>query len=223
MENIVAINLHGHLGEAIGKEWKLAVKSVREAIHAINILTKNKLYRYLLQKDKEGAEYTFKLNSQLVKGKRITQQNKEEILKTEIVMENDNLESIDIIPIIEGADKDAMGGVLVALGVILIIVGAFALNPGIVLAGLTLVMGGISMLLSKSPKFEKFGDIKQEGARSYFFGGAINIISEGGPVPLGYGEALVGSQVISAGFSIGVRTDSYSHYQNVPSRFYPLT
>ena len=220
MNNTVTINLHGHLGQAIGKQWKLAVRSVREAIYAINSLTHNKLYKYFLRKDMESAKYSFKLNNRFIeKGREaITLKNSEELLKTEYAMESDDLFSIDIIPVIEGADKNVLGGILIVLGVILIMVGGIG-----IMAGLTLIMGGISMLLSKSPKFEPFPNIKQEGIKSYFFGGSVNIISEGGPVPLGYGEAMIGSQVISLGFNIAVRTDTVKHEWPLPNRFYPIT
>lgn len=137
-------------------------------------------------------------------------------------MQSDALRSIDIIPIIEGADSKTMGSLLIVLGVIVMIIG-FAYFP-LLAAGLILIMGGVSMLLTEQPKYEPMRNIKQEGAgRSYFFGGAVNIVSEGGPVPVGYGEAVVGSQVISAGFGVGVRTDALPLVSSLPARFYPLT
>ena len=33
-------------------------------------------------------------------------------------------------------------------------------------------------------------------ANSYLFSGPVNVINEGGPVPIGYGRLIVGSQVI---------------------------
>lgn len=227
-QNVVKIKLHGHLGEAIGKEWSLAVKSIREAVHAINTLTKGKLNKYLLQKNKEGAEYKFMINDSYIKGSRLTESNAEKAFQSELVMNFKSLKTLDIIPIIEGADKNLLGGLLTAIGVILIVIGIVALVAGgsgtlLIMAGLTLLAGGVSLLLTKSPHFAPFNNIATgSSGRSYFFGGAVNITTEGGPVPMGYGEAVVGSQVISAGYSVGIRTDSLPHAQNTPGGYLPF-
>lgn len=214
MENIVKVTLHGHLGDAIGKEWKLAVKSVREAVHAIEILSKHQFYKHVLQKERERACYKFLINEQPVVHSinYIDENNMEEITKTELVMENKNLRSIDIVPVIEGTDAKLLGIILIVVGVLLIAVGGpILIGAGIttwttvILVSLVLVAGGVSLLLSKPPQFAPFRDIDKSVNKSYFFSGPINILQEGGPVPLGYGEALVGSQVISAGYSVSAR------------------
>lgn len=222
-DSVVNIRLHGHLGEAVGRDWKLAVSSVKEAVHAINTITKNALYKYLFNKDKEGAKYKILINENAITHKVnfIDDKNAEEIKNTELVMDFENLRSIDIVPIIEGADSKTLSILLVVVGVILIVLGAFTFGA-LVPIGVALVIGGITMLLAKPPKFATFQDIPAQGGKSYFFGGAVNIINEGGPVPVGYGEAIIGSQVISAGFSVGVRTDSLPRRYTPVTRFYPI-
>jgi len=222
---VTKIKLHGHLGDAIGKDWKLAVKSVKEAIHAINTITKGKLYRYLLKKDSEGAQYKILINETPVSHSvnKIDSKNWEEAKKTELVMEIKNLKSIDIVPIIEGADSDFLSVLLVIVGVVLIVVGL--LTGGVLTAvGVTLVIGGITMLLSRPPEIPKPDDIQNiGGGRSYFFNGAVNITTEGGPVPLGYGECIIGSQVLSQGFGVGIRTDSLPRWEYPETVLYPIT
>jgi predicted phage tail protein len=44
---MITVNLHGKLGEELGKTWELDVSSVAEALHAIDINTK-KLRHWLL-------------------------------------------------------------------------------------------------------------------------------------------------------------------------------
>ena len=197
------------MGEAIGKEWNLAVSSIREAIHAIDILTKKKLTRYLLQKEKGQAQYKFLINNKPVKHHPnfINEQNIHAIKDTELVVNFTQLNSIDIVPVIEGSDLNKiLGAVLIVIGIVLIIVGAIPpTNILFISAGVFLVAAGIAMFLNKPPKMQPFRNIDEGGLTSYFFGGALNITNEGGPVPIGYGEAIVGSQVISVGFVIGLR------------------
>ena len=51
--------------------------------------------------------------------------------------------------------------------------------------------------MAKPPKFDDFREI-EEGKKkvSYLFDGPTNAANEGGPVPVGYGRLIVGSQVI---------------------------
>ena len=39
-------------------------------------------------------------------------------------------------------------------------------------------------------------------ANSYLFSGPTNVLNEGGPVPIGYGRLMVGSQVIMASYEV---------------------
>jgi len=66
--------------------------------------------------------------------------------------------------------------------------------------GVSLILGGVAELI--------FGKNTSDGTTenannrpSYAFGGAINTIGQGNPVPILYGRLEVGSQVISAGIS----------------------
>ncbi len=56
--------------------------------------------------------------------------------------------------------------------------------------------------LTRPPKFDAFRKIDKSEGESYLFGGPVNIIGEGGPIPIGYGRAIVGSQVISSAYKI---------------------
>ena len=203
--NLVNIRLHSILGEAIGDSWNLAVKSVGEAIHAINSLTQNKLFKFLDDKDKEGVKYQV-----LVDGRKFKHDgniNQENIRKTELAAINPDIKTIDIVPVLEGAE-DVL---TIIAGVILIAIGIWALPFGgwyaiaggaAILAGIGLVAGGIINLLASPPKFEDFREIEQGGRASYLFNGPQNTTREGGPVPLCYGRLLIGSQVVSASYEI---------------------
>ena len=87
--------------------------------------------------------------------------------------------------------------------------------PYWLLAGLSLLASGITALLAKPPPSIPFnggqftppqgpGDISGSGGgpSSYLFNGPVNLIGEGGPVPVGYGKLLVGSTVVLVNINV---------------------
>ena len=117
---------------------------------------------------------------------------------------------IQIVPVMAGAG--AIGRIL--LGVALI-AGAFftggatigllglaapvALSTVLAGVGVTLLLGGVAQLLTPTPKTSQDeGDPK----KSFSFSGIQNTTRAGVPVPVVYGEMLVGGIVVSAGADI---------------------
>jgi predicted phage tail protein len=83
--------------------------------------------------------------------------------------------------------------------------------------GVALILGGVSQLLSPTPQLAQIGPASQslgggrttttEGTEmdpqeSYSFSGIQNTSRQGTPVPVVYGETIVGSVVISAGIDV---------------------
>ena len=79
--------------------------------------------------------------------------------------------------------------------------------------GVSLILGGVSQLLSPTPQLGQIGPASQsrntttEGTEmdpqeSYSFSGIQNTSRQGTPVPVVYGETIVGSVVISAGIDV---------------------
>lgn len=70
-----------------------------------------------------------------------------------------------------------------------------------VLAGIgaTLVLGGVAQLLTPVPKIPTGKNSDKDPRKSYSFSGIQQTSRQGVPVPIVYGETLVGSIVISAG------------------------
>jgi len=212
--NLVTVTFHGILGESLSKTvWKVAVKSVGEALYAIETLSGRQLYKKIVDLSNKNVRYAVAINGEPFKTEQdLSIDNPESIRNSELCIKR-NIESIDIIPVIEGAGGDFMniftvilGGLLIATGL-----GAFAgigLTLGstwgtvAVFAGLGLLAAGVTNLLTSPPKFEDFREIGGGGARSYLFNGPQNTTREGGPVPLVYGELIVGSQVISTTYDI---------------------
>jgi predicted phage tail protein len=120
---------------------------------------------------------------------------------------------ISFVPVVAGAGavgRIIVGVLLVAVAIAfpLIGVGAAAIAAGttvgavsasIALTGLSLIIGGISQLLTPTPTTSQDeGDPR----KSFSFSGIQNVSRAGVPVPVVYGETLVGSVVISAGIDI---------------------
>ena len=68
----------------------------------------------------------------------------------------------------------------------------------------SMVMGGISQMLSPQPKASQPQEAP-ENKPSYSFNGPVNTTAEGQCVPVGYGRLIIGSAVISG----GITTDEY--------------
>ena len=115
---------------------------------------------------------------------------------------------IKIVPVVAGAGGTAgtIGRIIagVALVALSFIPGfaawagptAYALITGI---GASLILGGVAQLISPVPKTATGSDSEQDPRKSYAFSGVVNVGRQGTPVPIVYGETLVGSVVISAG------------------------
>lgn len=209
MKKLTNIRLHGELGREMGKEiWNLDVSSVGEAVRAIEILSKRKLYKYLLEKDKDGLQYKILINEREIDTSKIDKEKIETIEASELNLKFGELKTIDIIPVIQGAGKGGsiasivVGVVLVVVGAILTAYGGGGIGVPMIIAGLGLIAGGVINLLTQPPKFDDFREIGGGKRGSFLFNGPENTTREGGPVPVGYGRLIVGSQVISASYEI---------------------
>ena len=114
-------------------------------------------------------------------------------------------EPIRIIPVVAGAG--AVGRIIagVALIAAAFVIGqpwlgatAFSLIIGV---GASLALGGIAQLLSPVPQLDSGKDGDNDPRKSYSFSGIQNVSRQGVPVPIVYGETLVGSIVVSAGIN----------------------
>jgi predicted phage tail protein len=213
---MVEIELHGVLAEKIKKnKWNLAINSVGEAIRAIETNTKI-LYKTLHELEKDNLKYRILINKKdfkIFKNPDEIENDLEKAIYSNLTVtyKTEDLKSIDIIPIIEGA-----GGVFTAIvGVVITIIGAVLMFvPGmqlfgaaLLIAGLGLAAAGFMSLLSSPPPFiaPEFQSpqiaAKGGGGKSYLFDGPTNTRGEGGPIPIGYGRLIIGSKTVSASFN----------------------
>ncbi len=206
---MTAITLYGELGEKVGKSWNLDVSSVSEALHAIETIGGGKLFKFLSRQDQRMAKYRVLINGEdFVSTEKLDSLDKvEKVSESNLVLKQD-LKTVEIVPVLEGQNNILN----IVLGVLLIFT-AFAiagfsfgaLSPvsvGLIVIGIGLIASGIMGMLSRPPEFEDFRDIGKGGKLSYLFNGPSNVVKEGGPMPVGYGRLLVGSQVISAAYNV---------------------
>jgi len=125
-----------------------------------------------------------------------------------------------IIPVIAGAGavgRIILGVALIALAIAVPGLGAaagakaaatifgtgfsqLALSVGFL--GASLVIGGVAQLLTPTPKIRQGSDSEGDPRKSFSFSGIQNVSRAGVPLPVVYGETIVGSVVISAGIDI---------------------
>jgi predicted phage tail protein len=180
------IKLYGDLAKAAGQRtFLVAVDSVAEAV---SFLIANFPH---LEKHISTRNYRVKI------GKRIADED-------ELRLELHNTETISFIPVIAGA-----GAVWRIIAGVLLIAASF-LIPGVALFGValapiafgigaSLVLGGVAQLLSPVPQTNISED--KDPRKTYSFSGIQNTSRQGIPVPVIYGETIVGSITISAGIS----------------------
>ena len=83
MSELVKIRMHGIFAEKIGKEFNLAVNSVSEAFHAINVLTNDGWRRAQLQNLEDNLKYSIVINEKQLDLGSLNHINKDNMHKQE--------------------------------------------------------------------------------------------------------------------------------------------
>ena len=180
-EKIRTIRLYGKLGAKFGRVHRLAVDSAAEAVRALSVLLPG-FRQELANSSNRGVSYA------VFHGKRN--------LGPEELGHSPGAEDIRIAPVLQGRKR---GGILqTIIGAVLLVTGAYLANGYLMSAGASMMLGGVSQMLSPHPRGLSAKDDPNNGA-SYNFNGPVNTSAQGNPVPLLYGRMLVGSAVISAG------------------------
>lgn len=175
------IKLYGHLGKRFGKLHRLAVKTPAEAIAALRANFPD----FPKAVVEHAPGYHVLIGKRDINGTQLTDPCGQGDIK--------------IIPAVQGAKK---GGVFqTILGIAMVVVGYFVPGvQGLIPAGISMIAGGVVQMLTRSPRRQN-GE-KAQNAPSYSFNGPVNTTTQGNPVPICYGEMIVGSQVASFGLSI---------------------
>jgi predicted phage tail protein len=109
-----------------------------------------------------------------------------------------NDKEIHLVPAITGKSS----ALRVIIGVVLIIASFYfpAAAPWLMSAGVGMALGGVAEMLTKPPTAQ--AKQKDDDTGSFIYNGAVNVSSQGGPVPLLYGRVQRASSVlISTDFS----------------------
>lgn len=194
------VKLMGEMGEKFGAEWNMDVSNFRDVFRLIDCQT-NGFKKYLTDCAEEGINFTIQNGEDLVDG----------TLDAMIAPVKD---IVVITPVAAGA---GMSDILkVIFGIFLLMYGpamADGLFSGVEAEGVvelermnkakafttkaiqgvgtSLAMGGIQSYLTP--------DTPSTSGKSYLFNGPENNVKEGVPVPLLYGQLLVGGSVINFG------------------------
>jgi len=183
------IYLNGKMGELFGKVWKLNAATVAECMHGIDCQREGKLKKYLLDCTEKGIMFTV--------------QRGEEFLDYDNLQMNLAEDDLIITPVPAGSANKL--GKLIA-GFFLMVVGAaFLISSGGTL-GWELIggvlFGMVGSALVNSALAEYMAPKKGiERGDAFLFDGPVNTVKEGLPVPLAYGQVLVGGATIAFGFT----------------------
>lgn len=183
MSTLRTIHLHGFLGKKYAKKVELAGDNVFQIMSGLE-------HRYGQEFMEDVRVNEWHLTQGPVKpGNDIS----EEDLKKDFKL---TAKVIHLLPAVRGANN----ALSIIVGIILVVVGVFTYNPYLIGAGVAMALGG-AIMMAMTPEVggpEQAADDKG----SKVFNGAVNITSQGGPIPLVYGRhGRVSSVVISTDFS----------------------
>ena len=195
-DTLRTVRLYGRLGAKFGRIHRLAVSSCAEAAQALAVLLPGFEAHILASKD-QGVGYACFL------GKRN--------LAADRLGDPAGADDIRIAPITQGSKSGGLFSIVLGAALFFLapyvaptFVGVLGEGAAIMLGnavaslGTALMLGGVMQLLSPQQKGLSAKDSPDNGA-SYNFNGPVNTTAQGNPVPLLYGELIVGSAVISAG------------------------
>lgn len=178
------VRLYGVLGSTFGRVHRLVVSSPQEAIKALSITIPG-FERFLQTAKERGLTFSIFVG-------------KNNIGKDEL--EFSGSDDIRIAPVIIGSKKAGMFQTI--LGAVLVVAGAFLswtpIGTPMMMMGASMMIGGVIQMLSP----QQGGLARRESPDnkpSYAFGGPVNTIAQGNPVPIGYGKRRIGGAIISAG------------------------
>ncbi|WP_145482740.1 tail assembly protein [Yersinia rohdei] len=178
------------LGKKFGKEYYWDVASPSEAIKALSSQIKG-FKKFLSESESKGLTFA------VFNGKRNIGLNE---------LELNGKAPIHIMPIIIGSKKAGvfqtiLGAVLIAVGAVMTWMSGGTASPlaaGFFKVGAAMMLGGVVQMLSP----QQGGLATRQSADntpSYAFGGPVNTVAQGNPIPIGYGERIIGGAIISAG------------------------
>ncbi|WP_320535270.1 tail assembly protein [Robbsia andropogonis] len=180
MEKPSVIRLYGYLGAKFGRVHRFVISSPADAIRALVRMVPGFERELMTAKDR-GVRYSIfvdKLN-----------------IPEDTLAYPSGGSDVRIAPVAHGRKaglwQTIAGAALFVVGAVSTYFGN-AYGPSMMAMGASMALGGIAQMLTRQPS-SNTGTSKT----SYYFSGAENNTSQGGPVPLLYGRMRVGSTVLS--------------------------
>ncbi|EAB9445670.1 tail assembly protein [Salmonella enterica subsp. diarizonae] len=186
--SMARICLYGDL-QRFGKRISLSIKTAAEGVYALAMQIPG-----FRQRMNEGW-YQIRIAGEDVSADSLTARLHEPLPAGAV---------IHIVPRMEGAKS---GGVFqVVLGAVAVVAAFWtggasmaawgALSTGLFTAGASMMLGGVAQMLTPQPKAPSMHSA-DNGKQNTYFSSLENMVAQGNPVPVLYGEMKIGSRVIS--------------------------
>ncbi len=190
------ILLSGSLAKAFGREYfrLLETGTTREAFSALQH-TVDGFADFIRDSARRGLRFAIFRNRENINEDGFTLSGTTEIRIVPVVAGSKN----------GGIFQTVLGVVLIAASVIITAVSGGTGTPftaGLMSVGIAMTIGGVVQMLTPVPGVKSGAQQEQastENKPSYLFNGAFNSTQQGLPVPVVYGQMLVGSSVITVG------------------------
>ena len=183
------IYLQGKMGELFGDVWSLNAATVAECMHGIDCQREGRLKKYLLDCTEKGIKFTV--------------QRGKELLDYDNLQMDLGEDDLIISPVPAGSGnkllKVIVGFALMVLSVAMMMVTG---GPGLLMLAAAVAVGMVGSTLLNQGVAEYMAPKKPgEKGDAFLFDGPVNTTKQGIPVPLAYGQLLVGGATISFGFT----------------------
>ncbi|NJL06971.1 MAG: tail assembly protein [Methylacidiphilales bacterium] len=192
------VYLHGALGERFGRCVSIDVDTPIDAVRALSYLLPG-----FRQAIRDG-------HYRIIRGaKRVANA----LAQDQLSMVLGRAKNLHIVPVAAGRGGRGVGKVLAGIALVgLAFVAPMALGVGMSASaigvsgfmtfgqiagiGIAMTVGGVAQMLTKPVPTDS---VSSSTSQSYMFSGGLNVTTQGGPVPVVYGEFTVGSVLVSAG------------------------
>lgn len=195
------VYLNGELAK-FGEKWETSCSTIPEILRLIECQTDG-FRKHLMEAAEAGLEYTIQKGKDFIDEEELLLSiGEEDIIITEVPAgsKGGGLKAVLGVVIFVAAVVASGGGFAATFGSFAkfgaAITSMTPFQAGLALFGTSLAMAGISEMMMPGPEVDS-----TEENQSYLFQGPTNVGSQGMPVPLAYGELIIGGSPMGLSFS----------------------